>query len=484
MARLRPLADEILEIVARDRKTKISDYDRKMLEATTIFWPAFMMLLEHHPGFRADMERLEGLDLRIFSVSVKHAHALYHRFRGEEERAARFDAEIELLTVRLGTMWQIQSYVPIFSSIAYGFNGDVVGLRRSVERLSEMVSSGFHVRPFLELARGEYHRLSGDLAESEAALGRARQDPARGLAWMLAPAALAETLLMAGRTAEAAAAAREAIAINLEPERQLGAFRLRAERTLGLAETAAGEVAAGAARLDRCLAEAVHTASPALLGALHEARALIALAAGDPAGFQRHSLETDQWFRATRNPALIARIQRLRDIGAREEASRAGGPSLVDAVFTAAEGSRPSLDQALRDCRGPTERAQRALELLLSVSAAAEGYLFRCESERPPQLVADSSNGHPADGIAIVHAVKTAIAAWSRPDSDPPTELDRGGHGSPPRVFILPRPGQVHSVVGAAVLTVGAVPFVAPPDELLRELAAEMDSIAVSSDLD
>src|SRR5205823_1176653 len=86
---------------------------------------------------------------------------------------------------------------------------------------------------------------------------------------------------------------------------------VRSMRTLALAEGALGEHAAAARRLDEAIAHAAPFDSPLLSGSLHEARARVALAAGDSIAFHQHLAETEHLFRRSRNPALVGRAQRL-----------------------------------------------------------------------------------------------------------------------------------------------------------------------------
>ena len=66
-----------------------------------------------------------------------------------------------------------------------------------------------------------------------------------------------------------------------------------------------------ASRLDDAIDMAAETRSPVLSGALHEARARVALAADDSAANIWHATQATQLFQDSRNPALIAQGERL-----------------------------------------------------------------------------------------------------------------------------------------------------------------------------
>ena len=475
LAGMRPLLVRIIDILKNDRRTPMREMDRLIAEGSERYWLLLVSVAEQNPRHVEELKELEALQLSLFRVYTLQAQIVYHRMRGEEDRARELESEQELLFVRLGPMWLSQSFTPIFSTIAFGAIGDLLGLRRMIERLSDRVSEGYHMKAVLDLARGEYQRLRGQLDDSEAALRQVLDAPPeqQGLAWAAAHAALAETLLARGRVDEAAAAAERGVAVNGEPDRQQPVLRLRAERILALAEAARGSVDAAAARLDRAIEEAGPTVSPSLLGSLHEARATVALVAGRDADYTRHLRQTEEWFGSTRNPALTARTQRLAAARAVDAPSEPRADAVSRELFTLPATAEVPLASVLASCRGPLERRQRMMEALLVESAASEGYLYAVNRGRvelvapidvaePPGLAEDVERALLSRDVTVDGGVTVPSRQQT---SNAPVGSDRGAH----RIVLLEAAGA--SVVGAAVLIERGIPLDELRPELLRQVA-------------
>jgi hypothetical protein len=145
---------------------------------------------------------------------------------------------------------------------------------------------------------------------------------------------------------------------------------------LALHDAELGEPAAGARRIEDYLAQIEGRGGPVTLGTLHEARAQIALLAGDAHAARAHLAHVKRWFLPTENPVLIARCERLQrdvasgslDVGARRTVD--AGASSIEMLRAAVRGGVPA-----------KERAASVLELLLIEAGAQSGYLFSCESE-------------------------------------------------------------------------------------------------------
>jgi tetratricopeptide (TPR) repeat protein/predicted ATPase len=322
-------AARLLEILETDRVTPISDIDRRTGEGGARYLLALIAVAEGDPRFLDQLEQLEQLDLRFYEVGALQARLCYHRWRGEEELAARIEAEAEVMFVQLGNVWQMEAWLPVVSSHAFALTRDVLGLKNAVEVLERLCEEGYGFQPHLELARGEYHRERGEVEASRAALERALAllPSGDGLIRPAVLSAMAETLLASGEHDRAGELARRGIALGEDPERGQPVYRLRSARTLAMVEAGSGQVDRATARLDALIQEATSIGNPATIGSMHEARARIAISRSDGVAFRRHAPAVDRWFRQTRNPVLIARSQALQGAWERavEELSRSAG---------------------------------------------------------------------------------------------------------------------------------------------------------------
>jgi tetratricopeptide (TPR) repeat protein len=296
--------------------------------ATAHYMLASALATDQNPAFEREVEEVKKQDLRFFDVSAEMVRLFYHRLRGEEEQARAIEARVELSFVQLGSMWIFESQLPWVSSFAYAITRDVMGLKRCIEKLDRLCKAGYGFEVFLDIARGEYYRERGQLDAAHAALVRAigalsEEDLFRR---QRALTAYAEVLLAQGRSVEAQRTAEEAFALALNPENVHVTWRIRCGRVVALALAANGEHGRAAQKLDELMRDVAFVKSPTMSGALHEARARLALLAGDRETYAHHLAEMERWFRPTRNAALVARCERLAAAGS---GTSAFGPQWV-----------------------------------------------------------------------------------------------------------------------------------------------------------
>jgi tetratricopeptide (TPR) repeat protein len=365
-------------------------------------------------------------------------------------------------------VWGAETQRVVTSGLCYALTRDVLGLKRSLEDLTRLCRQGFKLDFMRELTRGEYHRERGQLAESKEALGRALELCPEGLRPGTL-AALAETELAAGDAQRAIALAQEAQALEARSElpRALSAFRTG--WVLLLAQAASGDLPGARARLSALEALPGVTASPVFAGMLHEGRARLALIERDAASFQRACAELERCYAPTRNPALLARLQRLMDAGA----VRSGAPpasEVASEAVTIVRRPEVSMGQLLADCRGGAERAARALELLTWEAGGSTGYLYLMRGSHLV-LAAPTQGEEPPD--AVTRGLKGLVEAWcgdgqvTLPPLLPATPGEARWH---PVLLVAPH-GDGEAVVGAAALAEGALEYREVAPALLEDLA-------------
>ncbi|MFW5924608.1 MAG: protein kinase domain-containing protein [Myxococcota bacterium] len=474
--RVRRNIDEMLVIVERDEVTPLSDIDRRMALGGAYYMRASIAATVQDPTYERDLQRLEQLDLRFFEAAARMDQLFYHRLRGEEERAEKLREETEVMFVQLGNVWVFESQLQWISALAYASTRDVVGLKRCVEGLDRLVREGYRLESFATLTRAEYLRERGSPAEARTLLETllAELHPDQHYVRQHAVAALAEAHLALGEAPEARRVATSGLERSDDPEVGLFPVHVRCSRALALAEAADGDHEAAAGRLDAMIARVIPLDSPSLAGGLHEARARVALHAGDEIAFATHYAETESWFRSTRNPALVARLERLgkahRDRGSSQPPRAAVGVDAVTAVDAIHPASR--IASALGTARGPSERALRALDLLLDETAAASGFLFLADGSSL-ELVAPVGVSVPEGLLAALDQVCAAARAGTA-TSLPRTHQSLTESGAPGAWLpvVLALEGTSHpEIIGVAALIGGSLPLVSPDPALVRELA-------------
>jgi len=486
-------ARQLLKILEHDRLTPISDMDRRTGGGGAQYMLVLVAVANLESNLPDELAKLAEFKLKFYDIGADQARILYHRLRGEEEAAAEIEARVELAFVQLGSVWQMEAFMPIVSSFAYAFARDNLGLRRSIEDLSNMVNDGFSYEPYLRLARGEYLRERGEVEEALAELTPLADEDLIPMLKIPALPAIAETLLATGDLERAREMAQRGISLCTRPEINQFHGEMRSIRALALIEAARGAHRRAAELLDDALARSAGRDSPLLSGSLHEARARVALSAGDALAFHQHLAETEHCFRRTRNPALVARAERLSEAGKLHEARmaevyepatqrstgalRAQISAEVSVVATEAVTTPPPsevrswVSAVLSGCRGSSERATRALQLVVSEMRAAAGYLFLRHQgklvlaaptfgeEPPPELVkAVARSVNAPDEIATVVELRRG-------------DLEKLEWKSVPLTLQV---GELRVVIGGIAAIAGAVALKDANPKLLEEIAREL----------
>jgi tetratricopeptide (TPR) repeat protein len=447
-------------IVRPLRRGPSGSLDRKLFQGAALTMAALVHAPDGDSRCLELLEELEGLELQIFRVGALQVRAYYHLCRGEAHLAEEAHAEHERLSLRLGNAWQMRVWRAATEAVACGPTGDVLGLKRSIEDLSTLVSTeGFgRFEANLWLARGEYHRERGELGQAREAIERALRLLSEGPSVYreVALAAYAETLLALGDRPGAARTAHQCIEASCVRNRVHA--RLRCERVLALCEAQEGQVDAAVRRADRTIREAERIGNPAFCGQAHETRARVAQLAGDGLRFQVHAHEAGRWFRSTANAVLIARHERL----AKPPAASAGPPEPVsEPVSTVADNVMVWARAFIHRSSDPVVRLRRGLEVAVRCSGAVSGVLGWRRAARVELLGVPGGDAVATDvGRALARVLEGGPPVAASPCRDP------HGHW---RIFPAPEAAQMPFAVGLRWAEDGSAS--SPSPELLQLLA-------------
>jgi hypothetical protein len=142
---------------------------------------------------------------------------------------------------------------------------------------------------------------------------------------------------------------------------------------LALATAELGHGAEARASLQTLLAVQHAHDNPLLHGLTHKAMAQVALMQRDAVAFSTQLQAMRQWFGKTENPALLAQCERLTAAG------RAAGLVSGATAIVLRDRDHVKVNAAFCACRGPGERLQTALDLIVQSTGAAHGYLYVME---------------------------------------------------------------------------------------------------------
>jgi tetratricopeptide (TPR) repeat protein len=366
-------------------------------------------------------EDLSFIGLHIWVRRAWEIRRVFHLYRGDAASARGCQEHLDRLSTR-------HAYAPygggavFHEAQAFALSGDLMGLKQSIEAITLIVEKQYpNWTRFLQVATGDYHRLRSEHERALQAYDSALAGVEAGghPAWAPASSARVESLLALGRTDEAQLAAERALAQSKQVELGLLA-ELELERVLALCEAGKGETAVAADRIERTLARMLERGIEGVrVGILYESRARVALAAGDADGFAGFAARAAQVYRSGRNPALVAKYERL------IEAARTSEVALSTELTHAAEisaalglsESGQGFHTAFEECEDGDARKVRALRLLLERSGAKSGFLYRAGDKGAVELEAAEPQSEPPAELAA------ALAEYLRAELDDTSDV-------------------------------------------------------------
>ena len=417
---------------------------------------------------------------------IRHVQRLY---RGDAPAAQACRAQLDQLSLR-------HAFAPygggsaLLEAHAFALSGDLMGLKQSIESIALIVDTQYPgLEPYLQVATGDFQRLRGEPERALRAYESVLSKLSAGnhAAWAPAACARVEALLDLGRD-EAALAAAERDSTACVSAELGGSTELELGRVLALAELRVGRVAAAAQRASQLIERAIALGVQGVrLGSLYETRARIAHAAADASAFTHHANQAAEIYRAGRNPALFARLERMID-ATRHGQTTLGGELAHELERSAWLGisSGPSYHTAFASCSDASERRTRALQLLLERSAAAGGLLYGVGHGGVLSLLATSDGTAPPDGL------QAELAAYVQAELDETDEVtvtcfDADARATAPALILAYQPvliwGEVageRKLVGVAALRAEGAPVIAPDWDLVKavgKILLESDSV-------
>jgi hypothetical protein len=259
---------------------------------------------------------------------------LVHLYRGEPQAIKECQLRLESLSVPGSAGGQTEIWLLSYLTTPYSFSGDVMGLKRTAERLALMVTDNRSYRPLLDIALGAYHRERGQFAESKVVLERALQLVVgrRAGVWAAAMSQYIETLVAADECERALALAHEHFDVKPDEHDRARYYR-QVLPVIALAEARLGATDRAAGVLDREIALAQAEDQPLLIRfRLHRARASVAICAGDAAAFELHAEHAAELCRSVNNSVLMLKHLALIDEAARHGMAPRSVSEVADAL--------------------------------------------------------------------------------------------------------------------------------------------------------
>jgi len=366
-------------------------------------------------------DEIDTLGIRLWAMTATQIRMLHHAFRGESEEAQRYRQSVELFAVQGGTMWQTELYWPAVLINADALCADTIALRRTYEQLERRSHDVPSLRVHADCARAAYLSLRGDHVQAIELYERivAELVPRVTIAWLPMRGLFAAALNRAGDFARAAQLLNETFEHVRPADREVRMLCFEPRRQLALAHAGLGDRARANEQLRELQDEYFALDNPLLLGLVHEALAQVALASADRGTCLSHLALTDDYYRKTRNPVLIARCRRLADA-----ATRAG---LRDALrFSVPEPEPPphvssSRTLTMGELAAASDRCDYALRLVIEHVGARAGCLYLLDDDKL-RLAAVSGVDEPPEALERALAKQLELV-----HEDMHTVIDAGG---------------------------------------------------------
>ncbi len=370
-------------------------------------------------------ESIDALERMHTSHSLQTAagmRASYHAFRGERLLFERYQREVDVLAAQLGSTWRQDV---LFARNLWWFHAlseDVIGLKQCLRSLEILARDAPALVPSRDAAAAMYLASRG---QHEAALEQYGSTLAAAAVSgneiaMRYVTTLAHLERLCGEPDRAERRCREALAA-LRPEQrefEVTIHGARVEQILALSQLRRdGEAVA---LVEQLLADQEKHDNPLLRGLSHKTAARVALAMRDADRFGKHLASMRYWFARSESASLIAQCHALGEHGVRAGLSfDAAAPASPSRRELAPEAS--AARERFARCRGPAERLQTALDILVAVSGAERGYLYLAEAEGSLRFVAPTTGMEPADDVRSELAAR--LQERCAADVDSPTEV-------------------------------------------------------------
>ncbi|HKP61037.1 MAG TPA: protein kinase [Polyangiales bacterium] len=418
--------------------------------------------------------------------SAAGIRANYHAGRGERAQYEACREELDVVAAQTGSTWRQDVLMPRSDWWYAALCEDVLGLKRAARKLEELAQEHPTLTSTFEAAQACYLLERGRAADALARHGAALEAELRepSLYGMRFVATFARVARAAGQPARARDACEAALARMTAADREFTGLVHFVELELALSRAELGERERAAADLDR-LIEAQSKHDNALIhGLTHRARAQVALLERDANTFARHLSAMEQWFVRTNNTTLIAQHQRFADEGRRS--------GLIDVkVATRPPRARQKhvhVRRAFTERRGPGERLQLAIDLVVEKSGAADGYLYLLEPSGL-RFAAPLAGAEPPASLLVELAARVEQhgAAHAQPTNDDvasPAALVTVVESGEENLLRHVQPGVTYSyvlltlqrpenlvIVGAIALVPGAEPTIPIDCTYLEEVA-------------
>ncbi len=403
---------EIRELLDRIAQPDRAGLDEMIHRITHYSWVFATGLIEASFGLKSSLKWADEVEKDLLhQVNAWRIRMVYYLRQGDIEKAERCKKRVEVLHIKNSPTQHFGQTNLFAELLVYGLSDDLMRTRSVIEDI-EPVAARFRTwQPILHFARGEYQRIRGDyrkaLEELEKALSLV--EPGRHIVWPHVASVLLKTLFELGRYQEVVSQGRSFL--QAAEQAKITNEKRYIVMPLALSEAKLGDHVRALElcqiAIDAC--ESLGTTG-LTMGLVYEYRAYVAMIMNDQESFQTYARLCADEYRAGRNPVLTAKYEKLMqyarqsEIGVSDQLAHAADVSISEST---AESVISRIATLLTDCRGPKERAQRVIDVLVQHADAAGGYVYTMQEEGP---ILAASSGHLSPLVDMDTIVKDYVA--------------------------------------------------------------------------
>ncbi|MFT3924423.1 MAG: hypothetical protein QM778_17935 [Myxococcales bacterium] len=257
---------------------------------------------------------LDGSGLNFYRMIASELRFLYYENRGQQAEAERHREQVELHAAHTGSAWQVEMWEAAALIPIHVAASDAIALQRVRDRLESASKRAPSLALYARLASGALAVVGGERPEHVEAMIMevlAERAPRSFVGWALTHGLIARVSNENGNHARALEACNAILPQLTEADEAYATLFTEVELQHILASARLGRSEVALQRIDALRKRLRSSAHPVLLGAVYEVQARVAWEMEDLSACEQAVRASEQQFRASGNPALIARADRL-----------------------------------------------------------------------------------------------------------------------------------------------------------------------------
>ena len=414
-------------------------------------------------------ETLNQSGSQVHRLIAAQIRLQYHGFRGEAEQVWEAYQQVESCAIESGQTWQVETWSAIAINLFSSLWQDVILAKRSLDETRRMERELPSLSRYAITSNAVYQLLRGKPRDCIALYEQvlSEEAPFSRIGWTVSHGLLASAYVAVDEFQKARDACERVLSTAAPEDARYYAMRISVDTSYVLALAGLGDFEAAETYQAEVLARYEATASPFILGTVHETAARVAWMKKNRKAFTHHLKLVGKYFAGVGNAALIARFQRLSDLSAKGDEMTAK-IALMREIKTFEAAVSPINDLPLA--------ARHMLAWLMQNAEGFDGYLL-VRSNDEPRLVAATSHTDPAPDVfeAVGEALRSVDQDGGETDLETQNATRDRRDSDPSHVFVLFHTDGGKPVGEGALVLVGRSRKSPPVRyELLRAVASQL----------